>query len=75
MGHPVCGMRADGRQSPEHSLCTREARVTGARVTDHIMPHKGDVTLFWAGANHQSLCLACHNRKTATETGAFRLVP
>jgi 5-methylcytosine-specific restriction protein A len=38
-------------------------------VVDHIIPHKGDKKLFWSRDNWQSLCLSCHNRKSATETG------
>lgn len=38
-----------------------------ADVTDHIVPHKGDVRKFKDPDNHQSLCIPCHNRKTRTE--------
>jgi len=39
-------------------------------VVDHIVPHKGNVKLFWDRNNWQSLCTSCHNKKTAKE-GAF----
>jgi len=29
---------------------------------DHIIPHKGDESLFWDPGNRQSLCTNCHNR-------------
>jgi 5-methylcytosine-specific restriction protein A len=51
--------------------CEKEGRVTEATVVDHIIPHKGDETLFWDEAgNWQSLCVQHHNEKTAKE-GAF----
>lgn len=39
----------------------------GAIVVDHVRPHRGDMVLFWDVANWQSLCLSCHNRKSALE--------
>lgn len=50
--------------------CERNGRVTQATLTDHIIPHKGDMKLFWDPNNHQSLCEQCHNIKTSKE-GAF----
>lgn len=46
--------------------CTEQGRVTPATVTDHITPVRlgGD---FWAPSNHQSLCRACHQAKSAAE--------
>lgn len=55
-----------------HPLCVRcgeEGRLTPASVVDHIVPHKGDVALFWNSNNWQSLCKTCHDVKTATEDG------
>lgn len=42
-------------------------RRTRATVVDHIRPFRGDWALFVAPENHQSLCKACHDRKTALE--------
>jgi 5-methylcytosine-specific restriction protein A len=42
-----------------------------ATVVDHIKPHEGDWGLFIDPTNLQSLCVICHNRKTAREDGAF----
>lgn len=42
---------------------------TRAAVVDHIRPFRGDWALFLDPANHQSLCKACHDRKTARERG------
>ena len=57
-----------------HPLCVRcEATgiITPATVVDHITPHKGNRDLFWDTTNHQALCKACHDRKTATEDGRW----
>lgn len=51
-----------------HPLCAEHdarGRVFQATVVDHIIAHKGDETLFWDATNYQSLCVRCHNRKTA----------
>lgn len=52
-----------------HPLCS----LCGdpATVVDHIIPHKGDKKLFWDANNHQALCKACHDAKTAREDGGF----
>ena len=47
--HPLCQM---------HML---QGQVVEASVVDHIVPHKGDQTLFWDKANHQALCKTCHD--------------
>jgi 5-methylcytosine-specific restriction protein A len=36
-----------------------------AKVVDHIIPHRGDHTLFWDVSNWQPLCKSCHSRKTS----------
>jgi 5-methylcytosine-specific restriction protein A len=78
--HPFCGDRLSG-SSAEHSFCVADGRITGPpnakMVVDHIVPHSGpDDPLFWDASNHQTLCEACHNRKTATEDGGFiRRIP
>lgn len=54
----------------EHPLCAeceRQGRIAPATVTDHIIPHKGNLELFWDEGNLQSLCKSCHDRKTAKE--------
>lgn len=38
-----------------------------ATVVDHIIPHKGDMVLFWNTGNWQSMCKRCHERKTVNE--------
>ena len=51
--------------------CLKHNRVRPAKVVDHIVPHKGDMRLFWDRTNWQSLCFSCHSRKTACEDGGF----
>jgi 5-methylcytosine-specific restriction protein A len=54
----------------EHPLCTLcklQGRITPATVADHIIPHKGNLELFWDEDNLQALCKPCHDRKTAKE--------
>lgn len=46
-------------------------QVERSTVVDHIVPHKGDQTLFWDRTNWQALCKPCHDAKTAREDGGF----
>jgi len=55
------------REYPLCAECERHGRVTLAAVTDHVIPIRGDMTLFWDETNHESKCTDCHNRKSATE--------
>ena len=60
-----------------HPLCqcneckSGELRLTIATVVDHIIPHRGDMALFWDPNNWQAMAKPCHDRKTAIEDGAF----
>lgn len=38
-----------------------------AQVVDHIVAHKGDMTLFWDSNNWQSLCSTHHSRDKQRE--------
>ena len=49
------------------SLCDQFERTTPATLVDHVIPHRGNEALFWDESNWQSMCDACHSRKTATE--------
>ena len=50
-------------------ICQAQGRVTPANTVDHIIPHRGDQTLFWdSQGNWQALCASCHSRKTQQET-------
>lgn len=53
----------------EHPLCEeckRSGFVKEADIVDHIVPHRGDLILFWDEGNWQALCKPCHDRKTAS---------
>ena len=42
--------------------------IRAATEVDHIIPHKGDMRLFWDSDNNwQGLCKSCHSKKTAKE--------
>lgn len=47
--------------------CLRQDRLVEATVVDHVVPHRGDMALFWNSDNWQSLCKQCHDSKTARE--------
>jgi hypothetical protein len=61
-------------QLAEHPLCAnclKEGKITAAQVADHIVPHRGDVNLFWQGKLN-SLCWSCHsNIKQQQEINGF----
>lgn len=46
--------------------CMKENRLTAATVVDHIIPHRGDMKLFWDESNWQPLCKICHDKKTGS---------
>lgn len=47
--------------------CAKHNKATAARVTDHIVPHKGNYEKFWDVENWQPLCSPCHDAKSAKE--------
>lgn len=53
-------------ENPLCAECLRQDRVKPADCVDHIIPHRGDMQLFWDQGNWQSLCSTpCHAVKTA----------
>jgi 5-methylcytosine-specific restriction enzyme A len=61
---PLCGMRPNGA-APVMSRCFERGLHTLAYQVDHVVPHRGDLRLFWdAQGNWQSLCRACGARKS-----------
>lgn len=50
--HPLC------------VTCLRRGNLSPATVVDHILPHRGNQTLFWDQENWQPLCKDCHDEKT-----------
>lgn len=65
---PVIGLRA--QQLAKEPLC-RECRGYGIRragtTADHVVPHKGIMSLFLDPDNLQTLCTPHHSMKTAKE--------
>lgn len=59
------------KQNPLCVHCEQEGTVKAAKEVDHIVPHKGDMVLFWDKNNWQSLCKRHHSVKTAKEDGGF----
>lgn len=60
--HPLC-------QCPD---CGEgRIRVLPSSVVDHIIPHRGDMALFWDSSNWQAMNKDCHDAKTAREDGGF----
>jgi 5-methylcytosine-specific restriction protein A len=56
-------------QLSKHPLCQRCSvydTTTIAHHSDHVLPHRGDMELFWKG-RLQSLCVSCHSYKTVQE--------
>lgn len=51
--------------------CLKEKKITEATEVDHIIPHRGDLTVFWDRTNWQSLCKPHHSAKTCRENGGF----
>jgi 5-methylcytosine-specific restriction enzyme A len=47
--------------------CAKTHRVALATVVDHIIPHKGDIALFYDPHNLQCLCKKCHDSTKARE--------
>lgn len=55
-------------QHPLCAHCKEGNRRVPAEHVDHIVPVSGpDDPRFWDPTNHQGLCAACHNVKTAKE--------
>lgn len=48
-------------ENPLCVYCDRLGRVTAASVVDHVIAHRGDMTLFWDQSNWQPLCKPCHD--------------
>lgn len=50
--HPLCAQ------------CDRNGVTRPGDQMDHIVPHNGDLSLFWDSDNWQTLCAECHGAKT-----------
>jgi 5-methylcytosine-specific restriction enzyme A len=54
------------RNTPEGALCSyckAAGRITASELVDHIVPHNGDLTLFWDRNNWAASCWSCHSSK------------
>jgi 5-methylcytosine-specific restriction enzyme A len=49
-----------------HQVCACGCGAPATEV-DHIVPHRGDLRLFWDTSNWQGLAKQCHSRKTLAE--------
>ena len=54
------------KQHPLCAFCQAEGKIVPATVVDHIIPHRGDQTLFWDQSNWEALCKDCHDKKTGS---------
>ena len=61
-------------ENPLCRMCEKIGRVAVATLVDHIVPHKGDETLFWDENNWQPLCATDHSGAKASfeRTGVMR---
>lgn len=55
------------RSRPQCAICGHWFTSRKDAVVDHIIPHKGDMTLFWDQNNWQPVCRPCHTAKTLKE--------
>jgi 5-methylcytosine-specific restriction endonuclease McrA len=55
-------------------MCEQQGMLTPATVVDHVIPHRGDMELFWREGNHQALCKLHHDgaKKSEETTGKTR---
>jgi 5-methylcytosine-specific restriction enzyme A len=51
-------------KNPLCAFCMKLGKIIPATVADHIIPHRGDLDLFWFG-ELQSLCATCHSKTKA----------
>jgi 5-methylcytosine-specific restriction enzyme A len=66
--------RESRRFIAEHPLCInahRDPRCTlVTELVDHVIPHRGDATLFYRKDNWAAMCRVCHGVKTRAEVRA-----
>jgi 5-methylcytosine-specific restriction protein A len=69
-GYTAAWRAASQKFLADHPYC---ADGCGGRseVVDHIIPHRGDMDLFWDQSNWQAMTKAHHDRKTAMQDGGF----
>ena len=60
------------RDHPLCEACAARGIVQEAELVDHIIPHKGDMKLFWKRWNWQALCKSCHDRDKQRAEAAWQ---
>jgi 5-methylcytosine-specific restriction protein A len=61
------------KENPLCEQCTRDGRITGGQMVDHIKPISyGPISLRLDQSNLQTLCNNCHNKKNARESIEYR---
>ena len=60
----VKGLSTFLKKNPLCAKCRENGKLTPATIVDHIIPHRGDMKLFWDKRNWQPLCKDCHDHKT-----------
>lgn len=55
------------QQHPLCVTCLAEERTEPSTLVDHVIPHRGNMQLFWDPENWQAQCASCHSKKTAKE--------
>ena len=55
----------------ENPICAMCGNL--ASVLDHVVPHGGDVALFWDETNWQPLCKPCHDGEKQRQEAAERI--
>lgn len=63
--------KAQINEHPLCIMCESEGVIEAATICDHVIPHRGDVDLFWNG-ERQSLCASHHSRTKQAEEAAAR---
>jgi 5-methylcytosine-specific restriction protein A len=60
--------------NPYCKPCQRAGIKALATHVDHLIPHRGDQTLFWDKNNWMGLCSTCHNgdKQKAEKSGSSR---
>src|SRR5690625_4181694 len=57
------------RKYPLCRMCEEKGYTVIASVVDHVIPHRGDMRIFWDSDNWQPLCVQCHNSDKARQEG------
>lgn len=58
------------KRNPLCAKCEKIDHVAAANVVDHVIPHRGDLKLFWDQGNWQSLCRSHHSSDKQAEERA-----